>query len=459
MNKLLQVSSLFDYNKIEYNKFSEVHLDIILNAPKCENSKRTPLSISLAIDCSGSMNGSKIESVKKSAEKLIQHLTENDTLSILGFSNTAFEVFKAMPMTQTNKDTAKKAIKNLHTLSSTNISAALEMASEMVLIADKNILCRTILLTDGLPNIGLSTQEQLVEMVSKINPRISLSTFGYGSDYDPELLLSLANMGKGNHFYIKEDEDCNKAFAMELGGLLSLYAQNIKLTVTPSKTMEFKELLSEYKCEQKQGYRLITGQKIEIQIDDIFAGEKKHVVLKLAVPQATEAVCARDTRVCSVAISYTDIETKALNSTSFNSFVQYVKPDKAPKTPNEDVQRQILLLEAAKFQKEAQDKADQGQYDEAQKILSNGLSFVHLNERLMENAPAVANMFSNLQANFSDAHTYRSKGTKLAASYRCSLSSNRGTSADTLSYASSGQADMLAQFMKEPDSEKKEDEK
>jgi Ca-activated chloride channel family protein len=458
MSTQLNASSIFDFGQVSFDKESEVHLDVILTAPEKTKSKRIPLHLILAIDCSGSMDGGKLDAVKKTTEKLITHLTENDTLGMIGFSDTVWDIFKALPMTKENKEQAKKEVKKLRTISATNLSGAMIMAMERAIISDDSKVSRIVLLTDGLPSSGECDKQKLTELAHKMNQRISMSTFGYGLDFDAELMASISSAGRGSSFYIKEDEDCNKAFAMELGGLLSLYAQNIKLVVTPSNTMEFKELLSEYKCEQKQGYRLITGQKIEIQIDDIFAGEKKHVILKLAVPQATEAVCARDTRVCAVAISYTDIETKAFNSITFNSFIQYVKPDKAPKTPNEDVQKQILLLEAAKFQKEAQDKADQGQYDEAQKILSNGLNFVHLNERLMENAPAVANMFTNLKTNFSDAHTYRSKGTKLATSYRYSMSNNRGASADTLSYASSGQADMLAQFMKDPDSEK-EDEK
>ena len=458
MSSQLNASALFDFGQVSYDKDSEVHLDLILKAPEKTDSKRIPLHLILAIDCSGSMDGGKLETVKKTTTKLIDHLTENDTLGIIGFSDNVWDIFKALPMTKETKEQAKKEVKKLHTMSATNLSGAMIMAMERALISDDSKISRIILLTDGLPSSGECDKQKLIELAYKMNQRVSMSTFGYGYDFDAELMASISSAGRGSSFYIKEDEDCNKAFAMELGGLLSLYAQNIKLVITPSKNMEFKELLSEYKCEQKQGYRLITAPKIEIQIDDIFAGETKHVVLKLSVPQATEAVCARDTRICTVDIFYTDIETKANISTSFNSFIQYVKPDKAPKSPNEDVHKQILLLEAAKFQKEAQDKADQGDYGEAKNILTRGLNFCKSNEHLMENAPALVNMFSNLQANFSDAHTYRSKGTRLAASYRYSMSNNRAGSADTLgaTYMSSDQADMLAQFMEDPDSEKKD---
>jgi hypothetical protein len=245
------------------------------------------------------------------------------------------------------------------------------------------------------------------------------------------------------------DEDCNKAFAMELGGLLSLYGQNIKMTITPSGNFEFKELLSEYKCEQKQGYRLLTGKKVEIQIDDIFAGEKKHVVLKLSVPKATEAVCVRDTRVCAIEVSYTDVGTKEIESISLNGSIHYVKPDKAPKDPNEEVRRQLLLLEAAKIQKEAQEKADQGQYSEAQQILNTGIKLVQDNASgfSVYTQPVLA-MFENLSSNFVDANTYRTRGAKFATSYQSTLASGRSSSADTMNvmYMNSVQANALKSF-------------
>lgn len=457
MSSQLNVSSISDFGQVSYDKDSEIHLDIIFSARKKTDSKRIPLHLVLAIDCSGSMDGGKLEAVKKTTTKLVDHLTENDTLGIIGFSDNVWDVFKALPMSKENKEQAKKEVNKLHTRSVTNLSDAIAMAMERAMISDDSKVSRIILLTDGLPSSGECDKQKLTELAYKMNQRVSMSTFGYGYDFDAELMASISSAGRGSSFYIKEDEDCNKAFAMELGGLLSLYAQNIRLTITPSNNMEFKELLSEYKCEQKQGYRLITAPKIEIQIDDIFAGEKKHVVLKLAIPKATEAVCARNTRICSVDVIYTDVETKASNSVSFYSFIQYVKPDKAPKSPNEEVHNQILLLEAAKAQKEAQEKADQGDFAGAQTTLLRGLQGATGIQGVQ--GIAVRDMFSNLQVNFTDSHTYRSKGTKLATSYRYSISNNRAGSADTLSYANSGQAEMLAQFMANPDPEKKEDEK
>ena len=428
----LSASPVFDFSEVSYDKASEIHLDVMLIAPEKTDSKRIPLHLILAIDCSGSMDGNKLGSVKNTTCKLIDHLTENDTLGVLGFSEDVWDVFNVLPMTKENKEMAKTEVKKLHTRGSTNLSQAIIMSMERAVIADKSKTCRIILLTDGCPTCGECNKEKLVELSNKMNPSVSMSTFGYGSDFDIELMTSISSAGRGASFYIKADEDCNKAFAMELGGLLSLFGQNIKMTITPSGNMEFKELLSDYKCEQKTGYRLITGSKFEIQIDDIFAGEKKHVILKLAIPEATEAVCARATHVCNIDVAYTDIVTKNIETLSLHGSIQYVKPDKAQKDPNEEVQKQLLILEVAKIQKEAQEKADQGDLAGARNTLNNGIQFVTDNAKGLSGFSGLAGSMGYIISNYSDDHQYRSVGRKMSESMAYTMSTGRSSSADTL---------------------------
>jgi hypothetical protein len=153
-------------------------------------------------------------------------------------------------------------------------------------------------------------------------------------------------------------------------------------------------------------------------------------------------------RVCTLAVEYTDVETKLLESSAENIRIQYVKPDKAPKEPNEDVRKQLLLIEASKIQKEAQEKANQGQFGEARNILNSGIKFVQENGSLMVNAEPVMAMFQNMVTNCSDSHTYRTKGVKMAISYRYAMSTGRSASADMLGdmYLSETQANVLKAF-------------
>jgi hypothetical protein len=80
------------------------------------------------------MEGEKLEAVKRSVSILTDHLIENDSLVILGFSDDVWEVFSSDSMNQSCKESAKIAIKNLRALNSTNLSQALVMSVERGLL-------------------------------------------------------------------------------------------------------------------------------------------------------------------------------------------------------------------------------------------------------------------------------------------------------------------------------------
>jgi len=448
MSSQVTVVPVFDFEQVDCTKSSEVHLDVILSAPEKENEKRIPLHLSLALDCSGSMQGSKLKSVQDTVCTLIDHLTENDTVNIIGFSQQVFDVIKTLPMTQANKQVAKDKVLALHHMGATNLSQAIIMAGEYAVTADKDKISRIILLTDGLPSgAGITDKPTLIKMCGEINKSVSLSTFGYGNDYDPELLASMANMGRGNNFYIEKDEDCRGAFALELGGLLSLYAQDIKVTVTPSGNMSIKEFLSGYAFEQTAGYRGITEGKLSYTVDDIYVGEKKHALIKFSVPSASEAVCARKTSVCAIEIDYFDVETKNQVSMRVMAKIQYVKAGKASKEVNEEIKKQLLMIEAAKIQKEVKDKADAGDYVGARTSALAGIQLGQQNG-WFDNSKALVDNFSCLAENVGSRFDYATRGLKMATAYSTSYAKGRAGNMGSIgtSYSSSVQQDMLKSF-------------
>lgn len=452
--KQLSIIPMFDFSTVSYNKASDVYLDVLLSAPEMdEATKHIPLHLILAIDCSGSMAGYKLDMVKQTVEKLIRHLAEDDNLGIIGFSDNIWDVLPPMAMNQKNKELAVSNVKALTSHNMTNLSGAIQSATEKAVTGDKSKISRIIVLTDGLPTVGECNKEKLVELAGKINPTVSISTFGYGTDFDSELMTSISKVGRGNNSYIKTDEDCPKAFALELGGLLSLFAQNLRLRITPSETMSFQELLSEYKCSQKNGYRLATEPTIDIVIDDIYGGENKHILMKLTVPEATKAVCARDTRVCDLELAYSTPGTKEEILLSATAKIKYCKPEKSQKLPNEEVQKQVHLFEIAKIQKEAMEKAEKGQLQEARILLKEGINYIHLNGISgYQGYENLEKTWTTMSADFADSGTYLTRGVKSAGAVYSSLAFNRASSSDvgSMGFATKLQKTLVNSFTSDP---------
>jgi len=447
MSSKLNVASLFDFDCVDYAKESNVHLDVVLSAPERKGQKRIPLHLILALDCSGSMSNGKLDSVKNTVLKLLEHATENDTVGILAFSENVWEVQAPLPMNSTNRETAKNAVQALHTLGSTNIEDTLIMAIEKAASAAKDQVSRIVLLTDGRPTCKACDCQRLVSIVSGMTKVVSCSTFGYGTDYDPELLVGLSGAGRGNHFFIQTDDDCRKAFALELGGLLSLFAQDLKVTLALSGNIAVDEFLSSYEVEQSAGYRGITGAKLSFTIPDIYCGEKKHAIIKLKVPQASEAVCSRPTRVCDISVEYLDTDSKNKESVSDIVRIQYVKASKLASEPNKEVREQLFMIEAAKKQAEAKQMADAGNYVEARQVLMTAANWAS-SSAWHSQSHLVAENFNTLATSCSDRVSYQNTGTKHFASYASAYGTARGSSGDTLgmSYTSGIQLDMLKSF-------------
>jgi len=447
MSSKLNVRAVFDHEKVAFNKENEVHMDVVFHVPEKADSKRTPLHMVLALDYSGSMAGKKVDSMKDTVNKLIDNLTENDTMTVIGFSDNCWEIIPVTVMDSSGKANAKSSINNTYTHSMTNMSEALEWALERAASSDKKKIVRIVFLTDGLPTSGLTGREDLVNIVSQLRPDVSLSTFGFGHDYDPELLLSMSNRGRGNHFYIQNEDDCKRAFAMELGGLLSMAVQDLKVEVTPSGNVELVDFLSKISYEESAGYRGITDGKVLFTLEDVFYGESKHVLFKLKLPSASQAVTARATKVCDIRVDYLDVETKERSVLEAKAKIRYVKPDDASTEANKDVKAQLLLIEAQKIHKDAKKLADKGQYDDAREVYTAGLLLAE-NNAWFENSTALKGSFQTMIENSGNAAVYYTSGAKLAGSYGYTMAKSRASSVCgmNLSYNSSAQESMMRSF-------------
>jgi Ca-activated chloride channel homolog len=60
---------------------------------------------------------------------------------------------------------------------------------------------------------------------------LGITAMGVGDDFDEYLMEVIADEGGGNFHYIRKTEDIPVIFAKELEGLLSVVAQNAKLTL------------------------------------------------------------------------------------------------------------------------------------------------------------------------------------------------------------------------------------
>jgi Ca-activated chloride channel family protein len=355
---------------------------------------RKPLRIAAALDCSGSMEGGKLDWAKRSLGVFIDNLTADDVFGLVAFSDSVFSVYDPARMTQANKEGAKAALATLRSRNMTNLSgAAIEIynllqgpapaaaqsnpvlgeagprkvevdGSEQDDASAKPFLSRGFLFTDGLPTAGEVNKDRLIALAGRRPGGASLTTFGYGADHDSDLLVKMAKSGGGNFYYISNVDACPAFFGREFGGLISCVAQGIKVKLTAAPGVRFAKVLNDFDVTSNAD-----GTECTIAVDDVFADEARHIVIELALPEKTKAVTVRASKLCDVDVAFTDVRSSSAAAIQTKVKIDYVKDGEQQRDGAKDVEGQIARLQAAAAQLRAKTFADRGDFVSARSVL------------------------------------------------------------------------------------------
>ncbi len=217
-----------------------------LKAEDIKKSEREPLNLVFLIDVSGSMfSEDKLPLVQKAFTMLTETLTEDDRISIVTYAGDEKVVLKGT--SGEDKDKIIDAINSLEAGGSTygeaGINRAYDLAERYFIDGGNN---RVILATDGDLNVGLSSEEELTELIEeKRESGVFLSVLGFGTgNVKDDRMEALADHGNGNYSYIDSEMEAKKVLVEEMAGTLYTVAKDVKIQV-------------EFNPVNVSGYRLI----------------------------------------------------------------------------------------------------------------------------------------------------------------------------------------------------------
>ena len=208
-------------------------VQIGLQGKKLSTADLPPSNLVFLIDVSGSMDEpNKLPLVQQSLKLLTEQLREQDRVAIVVYAGNAGLV---LPSTSgANKTEIEQAIDALEAGGSTaggeGIQLAYKIAEQHKRPRGNN---RIILATDGDFNVGVSSDDELVELIEKERESgIYLSVLGFGTgNYKDNKMQQLADKGNGNHNYIDNLNEAKKVLVNEFGGTLFTIAKDVKLQV------------------------------------------------------------------------------------------------------------------------------------------------------------------------------------------------------------------------------------
>ncbi len=217
-----------------------------LQAEEIDLTDRKPMNLVFLIDVSGSMYAeNKLPLVQEAFAMLAENLNKNDRISIVTYAGAEQVVLEG-----TSGDNYPLISESLYSLTAGGATAgaagivqAYEIAEEFFIEGGNN---RVILATDGDLNVGLSSEEELTDLISeKRETGVNLSVLGFGTgNLKDDRLEALADNGNGNYAYIDSLLEARKVLVQEMGGTLYTVAKDVKIQ-------------TEFNPEFVESYRLI----------------------------------------------------------------------------------------------------------------------------------------------------------------------------------------------------------
>lgn len=160
------------------------------------------------LDTSGSMAGKKLEQAKKALLFCVENLNDGDRFELVRFSTEVEPLFdKLVSADKPNRDKANDFIKGLKPIGGTAIDDALKKALSLKPEREGRPFV-VIFLTDGLPTIGTTDEQQILDGVKQAGGgNVRVFCFGIGNDVNTHLLDKIAEETRAVSQYVLADED------------------------------------------------------------------------------------------------------------------------------------------------------------------------------------------------------------------------------------------------------------
>jgi Ca-activated chloride channel homolog len=247
---------------------------------------RRNVALALVIDRSGSMAGpaaasikpdqpahggddtgqpSKLGFVKAATLRLLDLMHDGDVVALVVFDDTIQVVKPLTILGAKSRTELAAAIKGLETGGSTNIEGGLKAGvSQFSKAVRKQFGCKLVLLSDGEANVGEQRPAVLAEhSAGAAHNGLTVSTLGFGFDYNIALLSHLAEAGNGDFTHIESLQSLDAVLREEFTAAAEVTARGVEVTIELPEAVSAGTNLNAYRQEPNgAGFRVFLGDLV-----------------------------------------------------------------------------------------------------------------------------------------------------------------------------------------------------
>ncbi|XP_051119830.1 E3 ubiquitin-protein ligase WAV3-like [Andrographis paniculata] len=255
---------------------------VVIHVEPKNRQLHAPIDLVAILDVSQSMSGEKIELMKQAMKFVINHLEDEDRLSIIVFATKARCLFPFQKMCENGRKFALQEIDSFVAKGATNMAEALEKGFDVILDRTiENSIASVVLFSDG--QIGDEDKEILKYSRGRDddNDNIPVHTFGVGSDHCSTTMREIANSTGGTFSFFKNEEAIEGVLTQCIPKLSSVAATNLQIRLECAcndvflKEIDAGSHLTVVYSDQRLGV---------IDVGDLHLNEEKEFLVSIKIP-------------------------------------------------------------------------------------------------------------------------------------------------------------------------------
>ncbi len=257
----------------------------------------TPANVTIVLDRSGSMRGSRMDTALAAARGMVSQLRDTDTVSVIAYDEDAQLVVAPTTLGGSRRASVFNALATIRAKGHTCVSCGVGRALALAPRSDSAVH-RVLLLSDGKANRGSRTITEFSRIAQQARQTQSaVTSIGVGVDYDERLLASLSRGTNGTHHFVERLDQLAPIFQSELEAVSQSVAASATVDVTLAPGVEVLEVMD--RASSRDGNRLV------VPFGSFSAGEDKTLLMRVRLPARDAGVRT----VGDVTLRYTDAAT------------------------------------------------------------------------------------------------------------------------------------------------------
>lgn len=224
---------------IEEPQVVYVLLEITPSYPENYTLRRNPMNLALALDCSSSMKGARLNRVKVAARQILEQLTPADRIALISYADKAEVEYPSQPVQDVNE--IRGIINMLTAGGATSIYQGLLASHNQVKRNfNRNSVNHIILITDGRTYGDEPLSLQLAREAGEAG--IGISAMGIGEEWNDEFLDALASLTGGSSSYINSPMAVAQFLDDRVASLGQSFAERLRLVIAPDSDVSIESV-------------------------------------------------------------------------------------------------------------------------------------------------------------------------------------------------------------------------